>query len=47
VVVILGESEIADGTAVVRDLERGEQESVRLDGVTEFIEKLLADQNGA
>jgi histidyl-tRNA synthetase len=47
VVVILGESEIADGTAVVRDLERGEQESVRLDGVAEFIEKLLADQNGA
>jgi histidyl-tRNA synthetase len=46
VVVILGESEIADGTAVVRDLERGEQESVRLEGVAEFIEKLLADSNG-
>jgi histidyl-tRNA synthetase len=45
-VVILGESEIADGTAVVRDLERGEQESVRLDGVAECINKLLADPTG-
>jgi histidyl-tRNA synthetase len=46
VVVILGESEIADGKAVVRDLERGQQESVRLDGIAEFIERLLADSNG-
>jgi histidyl-tRNA synthetase len=45
-VVILGESEIADGTAIVRDLERGEQESVRLDGVAESLNKLLAGPTG-
>ncbi len=46
VVVILGESEIADGTAIVRDLERGEQEVVRLDGVADFIENILANSSG-
>ncbi len=45
-VVILGESEMAGGTAIVRDLGRGEQESVRLDGVAKYIEELLAGSHG-
>ena len=32
-VVILGEDEIAGGTAIVRDLERGVQETVAVDRV--------------
>ncbi len=46
-VVILGESEIADGTAIVRDLEKGEQEAVRLDDVADFIYRLVANADGA
>jgi histidyl-tRNA synthetase len=45
--VILGESEIADGTAIVRDLEKGEQEAVRLDDVADFIHRLVANADGA
>jgi histidyl-tRNA synthetase len=41
VAVIIGEQELADGVAVVRNLERGEQESVALDGVVESVVDLL------
>jgi len=40
-VAILGESEIADGTIVVRDLEKGVQETIRADEVAEFTRRLL------
>jgi histidyl-tRNA synthetase len=40
--VILGESEIAAQTAIVRDLEKGEQETVALDGVAEYVADLIA-----
>ncbi len=40
-VVIIGEKELADHTAVVRDLERGEQEVVAFDGVAGHILRLL------
>jgi histidyl-tRNA synthetase len=40
-VAILGESEIAAGTVVVRNLEKGEQETVPVDEVAEFIRLLL------
>jgi len=41
-VVILGASEIADGTAIVRDLEKGEQKVVPLDDVADYAHDLLA-----
>ena len=40
--VILGESEIADGTAIVRDLEKSEQETVALVEVPEYVAELVA-----
>ena len=40
--VILGESEIADGTAIVRDLEKSEQETVALVEVPEYVAELIA-----
>lgn len=40
--VILGENEITEGTAVVRDLAKGEQETVMLEQVSEYIADLLA-----
>ena len=39
--VILGENEIAEGTAVVRDLERGEQETVVLEEVPAYVARLI------
>jgi len=42
-VVILGASEIANGTVIVRDLERGEQEVVELDGAPAYIERLFSE----
>ena len=36
-----GEDEVADGTAVERDLERGEQETVALGEVVEHLRELL------
>ncbi len=45
--VILGEDEIARGTAVVRDLERGEQETVDLDRVPDLVARLTAPDRGA
>ena len=41
VAVILGEQELADGAAVVRDLRGGRQETVRLDGVAAAVIGLL------
>ena len=41
VAVILGVQELADGVAVVRDLRRGEQETVKLDGVAAAVTDLL------
>ena len=41
VAVIIGERELADHTAVVRDLERGEQEVVALDDVTVRVGRLV------
>ena len=41
VVVLLGEDELAEGTAVVRDLERSQQETVVLGEVVEYIRGLL------
>ena len=43
VAVIVGESEAADGTAVVRDLGRGQQETVPRDQVVERVRKVLED----
>jgi histidyl-tRNA synthetase len=39
--VILGENEIADKTAIVRDLEKSEQETVVLDEVPGYVERLF------
>jgi histidyl-tRNA synthetase len=44
VAVIVGESEAADGSAVVRDLGRGEQETVPRDQVVERARKVLEAQ---
>jgi histidyl-tRNA synthetase len=41
VAVIIGESEIADGSAVVRDLTKSEQETVALEQVPEYIAGLI------
>ncbi len=46
-VVILGESEIAAGTAIVRDLEKGEQETLRLDEVADYTRRLVANAEEA
>ena len=40
--VILGEDEIADKKAIVRDLEKGEQETMDLEAVPEFVAKLIS-----
>lgn len=45
VVLILGENEISERTVIVRDLERGEQEVVELDGVRVYVERLFAEPN--
>ena len=42
--VILGESELADGVAVIRDLDRGEQETVALVDVVSHVVELLQIQ---
>jgi histidyl-tRNA synthetase len=39
--VILGENEIAEGTAIVRDLEKGEQETVALENVPDDVARLI------
>jgi histidyl-tRNA synthetase len=39
--VILGENEIAEGNAIVRDLDEGEQETVALDNVPDFVARLI------
>jgi histidyl-tRNA synthetase len=44
--VILGESEIAAGKAIVRDLEKSEQETVALDDVPEHLADLIAGTGG-
>jgi len=41
VAVILGESELTDGVAVIRDLRRGEQETVKTDAVVAAVIELL------
>jgi histidyl-tRNA synthetase len=41
VAVIVGERELADGTATVRDLGQGEQEIVPRDQVVDRVRKLL------
>lgn len=46
-VVILGEDEIAGGTAIVRDLERGVQETVAVDRVPDFVARLIDRVQGA
>lgn len=45
VAVIIGESEIAEGAAIVRDLEKSEQETVTLDNFSEHVAELIA-RNG-
>ena len=40
--VIVGETELAEAAAIVRDLDRGEQEKVKLAEVPEYVAKLLA-----
>jgi histidyl-tRNA synthetase len=45
VAVILGESEIADGTATVRDLRKSEQETVVLEQVPEYVAGLIVLDN--
>jgi len=44
VAVILGETELAEGVAVIRDLDRGEQETVALDDVVARVAALLQIQ---
>jgi histidyl-tRNA synthetase len=44
IAVILGETELADNVAVVRDLDRGEQETVALDDVVARVAELLQIQ---
>ena len=44
VAVIVGEQELADGTATVRDLGRGEQEVVPRDQVVDRVRKILEAQ---
>jgi histidyl-tRNA synthetase len=39
--VIVGENELADGAAIVRDLDRGEQETVKLAEVPEYVAGLF------
>jgi histidyl-tRNA synthetase len=41
VAVILGEQEVADGTATVRDLARGEQELVSRDGLAKYVSTII------
>jgi histidyl-tRNA synthetase len=41
VAVIIGESELAENSAVVRDLERSEQETVAMNEVPAYVKKLL------
>ena len=41
VAVIIGEQEVADGTATVRDLGRGEQEVVSRDGLAKHIRQII------
>jgi threonyl-tRNA synthetase len=41
VAVIMGEQEVTDGTATVRDLGRGEQEVVPRDQVVDRVRKIL------
>ena len=43
--VILGEDEIAAGSAIVRDLQRGEQETVALEEVPGYVEGLIASDS--
>jgi histidyl-tRNA synthetase len=45
VAVILGDRELESGEVVLRDLDRGEQESVPLDTASECINKLLEDRS--
>jgi histidyl-tRNA synthetase len=45
VAVILGENELADGTAIVRDLGKSEQETVALEQVPEYVAGLIASDN--
>jgi histidyl-tRNA synthetase len=42
--VILGENEIAEGTAIVRDLEKGEQKTVALEEVPGCVARLIATE---
>ncbi len=44
IAVILGETELADNAAVIRDLDRGEQETVALDDVVARVAELLQIQ---
>jgi len=39
--VIVGETELTEGAAIVRDLDRGEQEKVKLAEVPEYVVGLL------
>ena len=47
VAVIIGESELAENSAVVRDLDKSEQETVAMDEVPSYVEKLLAADGDA
>jgi histidyl-tRNA synthetase len=44
VAVIVGEQEVADGSATVRDLGRGEQEIVPRDQVVDRVRKIVEEQ---
>ncbi len=44
IAVILGETELADNAAIIRDLDRGEQETVALDDVVARVAELLQIQ---
>jgi len=43
--VIIGEDEVRSGSAVLRDMEKGDQETIPLDRVAEVLER-TATENG-
>ena len=43
--VLIGLTEVRDGTAIIRDMEKGVQETVDFDDVTERLVELIGDEN--
>jgi histidyl-tRNA synthetase len=43
--VLIGITEVREGTAIIRNMEKGTQESVRMDEVTDRLVELIGDEN--